>query len=78
MLRRLLVAALLVFAILGALSGAEARGHRQSCVTYTVGVWTWAITTPEECVPCIWGQPMCAPPPRVEVVSAGLRIPPVG
>jgi len=78
MLRRVVIAALLVFAILGSVGGADARGLRESCVTYTVGVWKWVVTTPEQCVPCVWNQPMCAPPPSLEFQTAGLRLPPVG
>jgi hypothetical protein len=61
MKRRLLVAVFLLFAILATVAGAQATGRRQSCVVYTVGIMRVAITTPEVCVPCIMGQPLCAP-----------------
>jgi hypothetical protein len=61
MKRKLLVAVVLLFAILASVAGAQAGGRRQSCVVYTVGIMRLAITTPEACVPCVMGQPLCAP-----------------
>ncbi len=62
MIRKMLLAAVLVLAIVATLSGAEA-GRRQSCFVYTVGVLKKSVTTPELCVPCVMGQPFCAAAP---------------
>jgi len=63
MIRKMLLAAVLVLAIVATLSGAEAGGRRQSCFVYTVGVLKKSVTTPELCVPCVMGQPFCAAAP---------------
>lgn len=61
MKRNLLIVAVLLIAIVASMAGAQAR-RRQSCVVYTVGVLSRVVTTPEVCVPCVMGQPLCAPP----------------
>ena len=51
--RRLLIAGLLLVAILATVSGARATTQRQACVSYTITLYGWSVTTPPACRPCI-------------------------
>jgi len=50
--RRLLIAGLLLVAILATVSGARATTQR-ACVSYTITLYGWSMTTPPACRPCI-------------------------